>query len=504
MLKTFYFQFIDPPFIKPIQVNVKECLTIEELTKKIAAYFNLPYYHFNVENQPKERLLEKITEKFVFILRLPNRRTDITFLFLKSITINLKNGYKLNYEEIIRSFQKSQLYYSNKCIQNHIQFKIFDKELPHIEYPLLAIPNGICVNVKIGCETVNLKYDINNFIFAENEKASEAFDLIKKTYEGCDSVLIQANKKKLTEFDSLKKSVSYEITVYYKVTFKNIENWDENLLYLDFLSTVSDVKKQLLYRLDKFENFENSKVILYNGNMQKIDNLSQMLKNIQDFSHFFYFEIKRKLPERLKILSSQNADYPMTPQPKSKSNFDYEIGRNSKTPEKKSKSPFFSKSDNQKSIHKRKKNQNQSSKSKPEENQMNSSLINEISPKTKSSNIKSNSNLSQKTKIKNHSNDFLSDSSKKEKEPKELNDNIDDDTDHSFAKENLTINEEEEEEFIEKNDNLSNDNYFDNEEEQRSEDYIEEDDLSNDSNKTLANSVDNNSLEIFEEDDNDN
>lgn len=528
MLKTFYYQFIDPPFIKPIQVNVKECLTVEDLIKKIATYFNITYYRLIVENQPRERLLEKITEKFVFILKLPNRRTDITFFLLKSKTIHLKNGYKLNYEEIIRSFQSNQLYYSNQCVQNHIQFKIFDRELPHIEYPLLAIPSGICINVRMGCEIVILKYGNDNFIFAENEQAIEAFKLIKKTYENCDSVSIKTNEGKLTERDSLKKSLSYEISVFYKVTFKNINDWDEALLYLDLLSNVSDAQKQLLYRLDKYENFNHSKVILYNGNMQILNDSNQLLKNIQDFSHFFYFEIKKRSPEKVssekpkleldpkffstpnRQIKTQYIDYPMTPEPTSKFYFNYEIGMNSKTPEQRSKSKLKNKQ--QINI-----NQKQSSKSKIAKNQMNSNLNSNNSAKSKE-------NSNQKI-VKNSSNDFFSQNlSPSEKEKNN-------DSQQSVIPKKL-INEEEEEEFLEINENnnsniiVANDddnNLFVEEEEEEinsikqeseedllndhNEDQNEEEDLLNDdalninnhSNVSLANSVDNHSFDAFEE-----
>lgn len=535
MLKTFYYQFIDPPFIKPIQVNVKECLTVEDLIKKVATYFNITYYRLIVENQPRERLLEKITEKFVFILKLPNRRTDITFFLLKSKTIHLKNGYKLNYDEIIRSFQANQLYYSNKCVQNHIQFKIFDRELPHIEYPLLAIPSGICINVRMGCEIVTLKYGSDNFIFAENEQAIEAFKLIKKTYENCDSVSIKTNEGKLTERDSLKKSLSYEISVFYKVTFKNINDWDEALLYLDLLSNVSDAQKQLLYRLDKYENFSHSKVILYNGNMQEMNDSNQLLKNIQDFSHFFYFEIKKRSPEKVfsekpnleldpKFFSTPNRqtkaqyiDYSMTPEPTTKFTFNYEIGMNSKTPEQKSKSKFKNKQ--QINI-----NQKQSSKSKITKNQKNS-IINNNSTK---SNVNSNNQQKSSTKqeiVKNSSTDsFYQNLSPSEKEKNN-------DSPKSVIPKKL-INEEEEEEFLERNENdnssivAANDNdnnlFVEEEEEEinsikqeseedflndHNEDQNEEEDLLNDdalnidnnSNVSLANSVDNHSFDAFEE-----
>lgn len=422
MLKTFYYQFEDPHFIRSIQVNTKECPTIRDLTKKIAGFFNLSYYHLIVENQPNEKQLEKITEKFIFVINFPNRRTDITFFFPKNKTINIQNGYRLNYNQIIHSFQENHFYYSDECARNYLQFMIFDKELPHIEFPLIAIPSGICINVKLQCEQVILTYNENYFTFAENEMASEAFKLIKEVYNGCHLVSIQTNESKINERDSLRRFVTYKVGVYYKIVFKNIENWSEETLLLDFLSTVSDAQKQLFVRLGNNEISNASKITIYNGNMQIINDNNILLKNIQDFSNFFYYEIKKKSPEKVtpkkanfeldpkfsytpnRKTKTSYIDYSKTPELKIRSDYNHDIAFYSKTPEKlpnsfynstfsdASEKRFDSDLNKKKSNKKSNLNSNKKSSTKPKSSTDNTNS---------SMNFKTNSNANSETKLNN-------------------------------------------------------------------------------------------------------
>lgn len=525
MMKTFYYQFIDPLFFNPIQVNVKECPTINDLKKKIATFLNIDYYHLTVENQPKEKFLEKITENFVFIIKFPHRRTNITFFLPISKTIHIENGHKMKYDEIIDSFKQNQLYYSDKCIKSHVLFKIFDKELPHIEYPFLAIPAGICINVKMNCETVILKYGNKNFVFSENEFVSEAYKLIKETYEGCHSVTIQKNEGKLNESDKLKKFTSYEVKVIFKVTFKNIENWNEDDIFLDFMSTVSDAQKQLY---NKNENSNISKINIYNGNMQIIKDYNQMLKNIQNFENFFYYEVIKRPKEKVvnkklivdldpkfvftpkKPNNQVNYEYPKTPEIKQKTQIKQKVAINSKTPEKKSK-PLLE--------------QKPSVKSKSPAKKTNSNLK-EFNSKNSEKNSESNSNNNSKSKINKKESDKVNSKSKPNKSKEEDNfDDYDDyfemnskkdqpkeSSDDSFKLNELKDlisdeKEEEEEEFEAENKNQKNTA------DQKSDENFEEEEeelLDNASVKTHINEEEEdkrgNSLndDVFAFDDNDN
>lgn len=207
-------------------------------------------------------------------------------------------------KEIINSFQKNQLYYSNECINNYFHFKIYNQELPQIKYPFLAIPSDVWVYVEMGCNIVILKYENKKFFFAENEQLSEAYKLIEIIYKGCDTVLIQNNESVLNYTDNLKRFVLYEIKVIYKVFFKNIEKRTEFVLKLDFLSKISDARKELFERFCKNDDiFSQEEIIIYNGNMNRIDDYTKLLKDIQNFEICFYFEYKQKSPKKENAIS---------------------------------------------------------------------------------------------------------------------------------------------------------------------------------------------------------
>ena len=221
-------------------------------------------------------------------------KKNIRFSIYPMTLIEIDNCDKMEFEEIITSFKDKHLFYSNEC-KKYMKFTINGKEVPHNKYPLLTVPNNSTVNFKVDTDVVILKYGYNNFIFVNNEWASNAFNYIKGTYRGCNYVSIQeANSKKpINPYDNLKKNSQYSIRVIFRITFHCIDKYFIYQFDLDFLSaTVSDAKKQLADKIEiNGHRLKPANIIIFDENKEKKFIEMTPLRNIQKFSKPFYYDI---------------------------------------------------------------------------------------------------------------------------------------------------------------------------------------------------------------------
>ncbi|KAK8865041.1 hypothetical protein M9Y10_010571 [Tritrichomonas musculus] len=295
--KTFKYKIADTDILRPIQVDVNKCQSIKDLKKKIAIELHIYDYKLHFINPPTETQLKKIREYFTFSLMVDGCCKNIDFIFPKGKIIQITNCYKMNYYQIVKSFQKKGLYYSEECIKKYFHFKIAGKELPHIEYPVLGIPyEHNLVNVEFGCVIVILKYGNKKFLFAENELSLEAYNILNEVYKGCSDISIQnSNKRKVKTTDKLKKYIHYFIRVDFRVSFKNIKTDSECILYLDSLSRVHDAKKNIAVIYSSNRQLLVESIIIYDGNKEIIEDPRKKLQSIQELNQCFYFDFDEKM-----------------------------------------------------------------------------------------------------------------------------------------------------------------------------------------------------------------
>lgn len=287
IIKNINYKITDPFYSEIIQLDVNEYPTLIDLKKIIASIWNYSDIQIQINNPPEENRLKKIEENYIFDISIHNRCKNILFRFPDDQIIQIKNGYRKGYAEIIRTFRKYNLYFSKKCIK-HILFFVSNIEIPNKEFPFLAIPRDSFVDVKMSCDVIVLNYGENKFLFRENESAYEAYKLIQKVFDGYHSISIfNDQNEKLNYTDELVRYEEYQIQVIYRFTFENVECNSEFIQNLDFFSTVFDAQNSLSKIYKKFPE----DIILYDDNMEKINNTNELLINIHSIDQLFQFEV---------------------------------------------------------------------------------------------------------------------------------------------------------------------------------------------------------------------
>lgn len=147
------------------------------------------------------------------------------------------------------------------------------------------------------CNVVIIKYGRNKFIFIENEPASNAFNFNKSVYKNCSYVSIQnsISATQIKPADKLQISGKYSVKVFYDISFKCIDK--PHFMYflkMDFLSNVSDAQKMLVNKIDNL-HLKQEDIIIFDEKKRKIDDNKKLLKYIQNFSHFFYYDLHYRI-----------------------------------------------------------------------------------------------------------------------------------------------------------------------------------------------------------------
>lgn len=187
------------------------------------------------------------------------------------------------------------------------------KEVPHIQYPFIAVPLYNQVQVEMSCPVVILKYGYKKFIFSEDEFAYEAFLLVKNCYLGCSSVsILEERQKELNYSDKLKMYKKYEVFVYFTIFFLSDDKKNFFNEKFDFLATVREAKERIAQKFTtKVHQVKPEDVAIYSQVMSLIDDPRKTLKSIQNLFKIFYFKIEKKITvSQAKIKRSPTHDYP--------------------------------------------------------------------------------------------------------------------------------------------------------------------------------------------------
>ncbi|KAK8834644.1 hypothetical protein M9Y10_036430 [Tritrichomonas musculus] len=293
--RNFCYQFDDPHISEPIKVDINECITVNNFKKKVATILNIQNSKLSIENPPKEDNLEEITEKYTFKLKYKDRCDNINFCLPDKKLYHIDDAYKMNFNQVISSLREKHIFYSDEMARKHLHFKLYQNNLPKTEYPFLAIPKGASIDIEYDCEAVILNYDYNKFIFAKNEAAVNAYNLIKSAYEKSQNVTITCNDTKVEYSDRLLNSNKYKISVNFIVTFKlKDKSGLTQKLTLDYLSTVANAQKLLR---EKYPDKNDCRLVLKDDKKDEMKSRDRLLRE-GDRKNFlekiFYFNFKGK------------------------------------------------------------------------------------------------------------------------------------------------------------------------------------------------------------------
>lgn len=308
--RKFYYKVKDPSFENSITIDISIYKTVEDLKKQIARYHHFPDYNISIINNPNERKLKNIKYPFILELSFQNRNTNIKFSIPGCPFFFIIDCYKKTFDEIVESFRNEHLYYSNES-KKYMQFLINGKEVPHIKYPLFAVPFNTTVQFRVNNPVVILKYGFNKFIFIDNEDAINAFNYIKSIYKGCTFVSIQneISHEKINYGGILKSFKNYKVQVIYNTVFYSIDCRFKNEIKLDYLATVFDAK-ELLSNTIKISNIKikPNNIIIFNEKKERIYVDSTSLKRIQDFNKIYYYDFDDFLKSSIQKSSKKGKD----------------------------------------------------------------------------------------------------------------------------------------------------------------------------------------------------
>ncbi|KAK8867265.1 hypothetical protein M9Y10_010243 [Tritrichomonas musculus] len=279
---------------KIIRVNIDECQTIYDLKKKIAADHRIPdeILFFNTKHKQVE--LKKTAVYTNFELKIRHPSPDIVISLTNEISVTIKNGYKMKYEEIFQFTEKVGFYFSQKCIANDITLFFEKKEISSEGFPFLISKKGTCFELKVKSSIVMVKYDKVRFIFSNRENVSEAKRLVGKVFP--DSVIKIRNSSGSTTF-TLRSEEKYRIRVEKSVKFIDIDNDSvESIINLDKFDTILYAKESLID--EQLPLLPLNNLILYDSNKNKISDQEKKICAIQDISKCFYYKVNiEKRPE---------------------------------------------------------------------------------------------------------------------------------------------------------------------------------------------------------------
>ena len=288
MIRHFLYKIKDPAISKEIQVDLQKTKTFDDLKFKFAQELCVGERNIKIENLPKTKNLEKVSEQYPFELTIENKYPNVTFVFPNGIKIKIDNCYRLHFNQILKRFQKEHIYYSIGCCRNNFHFYVSQKELHHTDYPFLS-PSSDKADVKLTGDTVYIKYGFYRFFFTDNEPSSEAYKILHKIYENRKVLIYNEKNKPVSEKDTLKKKANYKIFVECKFVFEDLNPIFFSFpktYFIDLLSTVGDAQNIIAKNMSNFfVKYKPSEIAILDKDRKMIRDQNKKLLTIHPTSN---------------------------------------------------------------------------------------------------------------------------------------------------------------------------------------------------------------------------
>lgn len=287
--KTFYCKITDPSCTIPIKVDIDKCKTISDLQTQIALDLHISESDFQISNPYNKQSLIEIPSQFELIINIFNRCYNIDFVFPDYSRIQIPNSYRMTFEDIFDYFSQRQIYFPSTSKQI-LQFTVSNHELPNIKYPFLAIPPLTPVQINLPYQPVFITHGNKKFIFTENESASQCTSEIQSFYPSSSLVLLRDGLGQRVDFwIKLDCSEKYQISVFFEVPFRSVDNSMFFTKKMESLATVNDARREVA---KKCQNVQPEDIIIYNNEKRVICGTLTPLESEQCLSTTFYFEIE--------------------------------------------------------------------------------------------------------------------------------------------------------------------------------------------------------------------
>ncbi|KAK8896583.1 hypothetical protein M9Y10_014491 [Tritrichomonas musculus] len=296
--KTFYYHIKDPFICKQFKIDLNKCQTLYDLRSEIASKLKINEYKVKIINPPFSKEVKNISDYYNFELDISCCK-DVKFEFQDGRQIEVKDSYKMRFNDVFKYFKRKGIHYSYSCINNIIKMFSNGKQLLKDGYPFFGLSSETIVEVRLKGEFIIMEYGQNKFIFSENEELDEAKQLILESFDRkvpkeLIAIINEYSNEKVGQYDRLKSGEKYKIKIEHQFKFQNKSNEKDQLtLQMDFFSTVSDAQFIISDIFSDENKILPKNVIIKNENSAPISEVNLPLVDIRNYQNCIYFSVNQ-------------------------------------------------------------------------------------------------------------------------------------------------------------------------------------------------------------------
>ena len=294
MTKQISYKVADTQISKRIVIYLDRVRTIYDLKNTIASDLKININNFDFKNPPTNEQIRDKSHYFILTVILKNFQRDIEFHLSKNTIITIKNANQMNFIDVIKEFERNNIYFSDDCVKHYMCLYSNDQRLNlRDDYPFLFISTFVIV--KIIDKKVIMKYSSFRFYFTENDRINTAYGLINEVFwDSTNVVILDEQNKVISNFSEyLFADEKYHIELEYAAYFNSMDDpqYSDRLRFY-CIPTVYDAKESIaLYNSDEKYKVNPDNVFIFDRKKKMIHDMDRPLYSIQDLEKKFYYLI---------------------------------------------------------------------------------------------------------------------------------------------------------------------------------------------------------------------
>lgn len=286
-MKHFRCYFTDLFLEAKIKVKDDHWQTEEDFKKEIAPFFNLQKDQFQIEDLPPKHVLTDNKKKYDINLSIVDKSKDLIFQLPDKSQIFVKIEHLTSIKYIMEEFKKQKIYFHEKTIES-LQFKLCGIKVPK-DYNFSYIPKESIVYITSKYNLVPIKYRNYLFYLSESQTVADAASLISPYFKNNDIFQIHdsSNHQMPSLLDKLRNDINYVLYLRHMLNISHINGFSPKLNYIDYLTTVSELKGILASIYSDQEQLTPENIILMDSKKKEI---SDPDKTLISFPNKFFFD----------------------------------------------------------------------------------------------------------------------------------------------------------------------------------------------------------------------
>lgn len=179
---------LNPIFSRSITIDTLKYKTISDIHPLIASDLHVKEEELIIEKPEPAQLLQNLPPNYTIQINIKNFCPDLDFYLPNGQIIQIKNGFKMNLNQIYKSLINEVSYYSPNCIRTNFCFTISGKKLTGTDFPFYSSRKNTKIIVELQGQIVTIKYGEFEFTFSENENSSQAFSFLTRSFNNISNL----------------------------------------------------------------------------------------------------------------------------------------------------------------------------------------------------------------------------------------------------------------------------------------------------------------------------